>query len=203
MIDKGAKIAVGLARASSEGCDRAMIVDADDFVDHRIASLVTSLPPDHGVFSPAGYYYLEGTRSISYCSEGFHLKNGSSRILPIEPPGIPRLPQGLTREDVEELLGRRTLLTLLGQHAPFEREMRHLGVPVRESPFPLAVSQIGTGDNFSERAFFGGERLQLTRELRTRFGMPLPSRWTDATSRLRNLGLRLGVRARRIRGGSG
>jgi hypothetical protein len=79
--DKVDKLRVGLARAAKLGATHAMVVDADDLVDRRIASYVGSQP----VGSPGwqlthGYVWRDGSRVAFRKRFEFHRVCGSSVI---------------------------------------------------------------------------------------------------------------------------
>jgi hypothetical protein len=198
--DKGAKLAVGTSALVAAGASHVMIVDSDDFVHRGLAAHVAAHGDDPGWFSPTGYFHVRGSRTVRVMPADFHQRNGSTHIVRTDllavPPG---LDPTLSRDGVLDTLGRERTVALLGRHRPIVEHCAAAGAPLVPLPFPSAIWEIGTGENFSQVLAAAGERLPVEGRIAHDYGLPVPSRGTAAASAMRSAAARLGRRVARLR----
>lgn len=138
MLDKYAKLNLGAYAARSLAPSHFMKVDADDRVSNRLAQLVSDNPNSNGWFFEKGYLHQQNSRFV-YLQSRFHTICGTSAII------------RCTEEDLPSSASRdesRFSLIHLGHHLTVE-SMRELNRPLEPLPFPGAMYEIGTGENWT------------------------------------------------------
>lgn len=181
IIDKGAKLAIGLAAARVDHPNHVMFIDCDDLVHCEVAAFANARAGHPGWYSPSGYVHTTGTRSVQAMSTGFHRKCGSSAIIRTDLIPVPSdLPQTATKAEVIEAVGFQHLYRLIGTHGKWEEHLTPLGVKVEPLPFPAAVWLIGTGENASGNLVSNRDRVPITEAVTEAFGLEAPSRFTAA-----------------------
>jgi len=169
-VDKGFKLALGLASARDVRPQHVMLFDADDFVHCRIVEHSHRHPDAPGWYIDHGFVYDEKTKLLSPLS-GFHEVCGTSHIISyelVEPIGI--VPTS-TRQHVLSTLGDEYVSLILGAH-PFILEFFGTrGHALAPLPFYGAIYVRGTGEN--DRRWFTapGFPRPTSARVRSEFGM--------------------------------
>ncbi len=193
--DKGAKLSVGTAAALRRGADYIMWVDSDDFVTNRLAAFVASNAGANGWFSDAGYFHVQGSRTVTPVEHDFHQRNGSTHVLRADLTGVPdTIEPTMTRTEVIDAVGQKRVRSIMGDHKWIVAFYEELGTPLASLPFPAAIWEIGTGENFSRILTAAGSTKPVAGAIASEFGLPIPSR-LDAL-RSRTAGLRARVERR-------
>jgi hypothetical protein len=199
--DKGAKLGLGTAVALRRGASHVMYVDSDDYVHRGIAGFVTRSPDAAGWYSDAGFFHVRGERTVTAVAHGFHQRNGSTHIVRTDLVGVPEdLDAGMARDEVLERIGRERAGAILGRHRPVVAFFRDRGTPLAPLPFPGAIWEIGTGENFSRVLAAAGERLPVDGRISDDFGLAVPGHVTACVSALASLRSRAVRRVTRRRG---
>jgi hypothetical protein len=192
--DKGGKLSVGTAAVRRAGAGYVMWVDSDDFVSNRIAAFVKGAEGANGWYSDAGFFHVQGSRTVTPVDHGFHQRNGSTHILRADLTGVPpELEPTLERTAVIEAVGRRRVRSIMGDHKWIVAYLDEHATPLEPLPFPAAIWEIGTGENFSRILSAGGSSRPVVGAIAAEFGLPVPSRVDAARSVLD------GARARVLR----
>ncbi len=198
--DKGAKLAVGVAAALRHGARHVMLTDSDDYVHHGIAAFAARSPDAAGWYSDAGYFHVRGERTVTPLHHGFHQRNGSTHIVRTDLFGVPsdldpaRDPD-IGRDDVLDRVGRERAGAILGRHRPVVGFFAAAGTPLAPLPFPAAIWELGTGENFSRVLAAAGSREPVAGRISAEYGIALPGRATAAVSGAASVWSRLVRRA--------
>lgn len=193
--DKGAKLAVGSARAVGRGAGHVMWVDSDDFVHRGIAAVVAEHPHANGWYFDSGYFHVRGTRRIREVAHDFHQHNGSSHIVRADLIGVPPDLDGLDREEVLEAVGRDRAIRVLGRHQTVVETLAEEGTPLEPFPFPAAIWELGNGENCTGVVTTAGATTRLDESFADSFGMVLPGPVAGVQAELVNGGRRVLRRA--------
>lgn len=156
--DKGKRILAGLVGVRPTG--HVMVVDYDDLVSNRLASLVSSFPTSNGWFIDSGYVY-DGGPLVYLFRRGFNGLCGTSLLVNASLLQIPA-----TAEEADPEWVRRTL----GSHVFLRGDLEASGTALRPTPFPAAVYRVGhrgnTSGTRSIRQVFFRRRLLLSDPVR-------------------------------------
>jgi hypothetical protein len=183
--DKGGKLSVGTAAARRSGADYIMWVDSDDFVSDRIAAFVRSADGAPGWYSDAGFFHVQGSRTVTPVEHDFHQRNGSTHVLRADLTGVPEtIEPTLTRNEVIDAVGRKRVRSIMGDHKWIVAFYEELGTPLAPMPFPAAIWEIGTGENFSRILTAAGSTRPVAGAIAAEYGLPLPSHADALRSRL-------------------
>jgi hypothetical protein len=189
--DKGGKLSVGTAAARRRGADSIMWVDSDDFVSNRLAAYANSQADAFGWYSDAGFFHVQGSRTVTPVAHDFHQRNGSTHVLRADLTGVPEtIEPTMTRQQVIDAVGPKRVRSIMGDHKWIVAYFADLGTPLAPLPFPAAIWEIGTGENFSRILTAAGSSRPVAGAISAEYGLPVPSRIDDARSRVD------GVRAR-------
>lgn len=169
-MDKGVKLALGLAAARELRPQHVMFVDADDFVHRCVVEHSHRYPDAPGWYIDRGFVYDERTRLLSPLAR-FNEICGTSHIIAyslVEPDGI--VPTS-NREEVLRALGEEYVPLILGAHPFMVEFFAKRGHVLSPLPFRGAIYVRGTGEN-DRRCFTapGFPRPKSTR-LREEFGI--------------------------------
>jgi hypothetical protein len=195
--DKGAKLAVGTARAAARGASHVMWVDSDDFVHRDIARVVAGQPEAPGWYFDAGYFHVRGTRRMREVRHDYHQHNGSSHVVRTDLVGVPAALDGLDREEVLEAVGRDRAIRVLGRHQTVVEFFEEAGTPLAPFPFPAAVWELGTGENCTGVVTTAGARVPLDDAMAATFGMVRPGPAEASRAEVANVTARLRRRLQR------
>lgn len=175
--DKGAKLAVGTAAAVRAGACHVMYADSDDYVHRDLAAFASREPDASGWFFDSGYFHVHGSRTVTLVEHDFHQRNGTSHILRSDLLGVPAdLDTGLTLDEVLDELGRDRVVAIMGRHKPIVEAFEALGAPLDRLPFPGAVAEVGTKENFSRVLAARGRREPVQGRIAEEFGVPVSGR---------------------------
>ena len=189
--DKGGKLSVGTAAARRRGADYIMWVDSDDFVTNRLAGFVRDEAGANGWYSDAGFFHVQGSRTVTPVAHDFHQRNGSTHVLRADLTGVPETVEPtMTRQQVIDAVGPKRVRSIMGDHKWIVAYFEDLGTPLAPLPFPAAIWEIGTGENFSRILTAAGDTRPVAGAISDEYGLPVPSRLEEARSRVD------GVRAR-------
>jgi hypothetical protein len=192
--DKGGKLSVGTAAARRRGADYIMWVDSDDFVSNRLAGFVAAHDGTNGWYSDAGFFHVQGSRTVTPVPHDFHQRNGSTHIVRADLTGVPEsIEATMTRNAVIDAVGQRRVRSIMGDHKWIVAFYEELGSPLDRLPFAAAIWEIGTGENFSRVLTAAGRTQPVAGAISAEFGLPVPSHADALRSRL------AGVRARIVR----
>jgi hypothetical protein len=181
VIDKGAKLAVGVIVARHHQPDHLMFIDCDDLLHHGVAEFVNQRVGHPGWFAPSGYLHTLGTNFLQPMAEDFHHKCGSSGIVRTDLIPVPAgLSAAASKDEVIEAIGADLLYRLLGTHGKWEDYLRPSGVTIEPLPFPAAVWMIGTGENASGNLVSSRSRSPIGPEITEAFGLSSPGRLSSA-----------------------
>lgn len=150
-IDKGTKLALGLAAARDYSPQHIMFFDADDFVHCGIVDYSETHRTDFGWYVERGFVYDQRTGLISPIRQ-FNEICGTSHIVSyglVEPRGI--LPTS-SRTQILNTLGEDYVALILGAHPFLVRYFAKRGNTLSPLPFNGAVYVRGTGEN--DRRYF-------------------------------------------------
>jgi hypothetical protein len=193
--DKGTKCVIGSAAALQMGADHVMFFDADDLVHHRLAEHANASPGHPGWYSPQGWIHTVGSRDVQFVPTGFDHKNGSTSVIRADLLGVPNeLPLDMGQEDVLDLLTPWYVERMFGDHGKWSDFLGKQGHHMEPLPFPIAIWEIGTGENLSGNLVSGRERQPIDGALTEAFGLPIPSQWSHVWSATRTTAQRLGRR---------
>lgn len=131
--DKGHRFLAGLMHTRRVG--HIMVVDYDDLVSRRLATLVADHPQANGWYVDRGYFF-SGGRIVYHCRSNFFEWCGTSHIIRAD---LLRLPKSI--DAAPEDYVRRTL----GSHKFIKRDLDGLGAPLPPLPFAGAVYRMGHG----------------------------------------------------------
>lgn len=177
IVDKGAKLAIGVVAARDLASDHVMFFDCDDLLHRDLAAFANNSAAHPGWYSPTGYVHTAGTRSIQLMFPDFHRKCGSSAIIRTDLLPVPEdLSRTATKEEVIEAVGFEPLYRLLGTHGKWEAHLAPQGLAVEPLPFPAAIWLIGTGENASGNLISGRNRVPISAEITEAFGLRRPAR---------------------------
>lgn len=181
--DKGSKGAVGLAAARAKGARHVMFFDADDLINHRIASLAAGQPDHPGWYSETGYIHSVGTRSVQLLKADFHTKNGSTSVVRSDLIELAvDVGSAASQLDVVDVAGSHLIDHLLGKHGFWQEELLPAGHHMAPMPFSAAIWMIGTGENVSGNIVSSRDRQPITSEITLHFGLERPSRLAALTA---------------------
>jgi hypothetical protein len=190
--DKGAKLAVGIAAARRAGSTHIMPVDSDDFVSGRLAGYVAAHPGHPGWYSSHGYLHVVKSRKLIEVVDGFHMRCGSSHIVATtDHPVGPDLDSTLSRSEVVEWVGNDVITHLLGAHRSTVEFLAERGSQLDPLPFPAAIWEIGSGENYTQMLNSVGGRVDLDGDIAGEFGMPVPSRVEHFVGQASNISRRI------------
>lgn len=182
--DKGAKLGMGTSVALRHGPRHVMFVDSDDFIHRDLAGFAAREPDAAGWYFDAGYFHIRGERSVTEVPHAFHQRNGTSHILRADLIGVPDdLEADLPREEVLERIGPKRAESLMGRHRPIVGFFEEQGTPLAPLPFPGAIWEIGTGENFTQILAAAGRKLPVAGRISEEFGLPVPSPLSALVSR--------------------
>jgi hypothetical protein len=199
--DKGSKCAIGVVAARELGADHVMFFDADDYLHNGLAGLANGSPDHPGWYSPQGWIHTAGSRSIQFVPERFHNLNGSTSIVRTDLIDVPpMLAIGADQEEVLSVVGEAHVCRMLGEHGWWEDYLAPRGHRMEPLPFPIAVWEIGTGENLSGNLVSGCSRQPLSDELVSTYGIARPSPLAHAWSGVRMTTQRVARRIERARG---
>lgn len=174
--DKGTKCAIGVAAAHQLGADHVMFFDADDLIHHQVSALANGSTDHPGWYSPQGWIHSFGSRSVQFVPTGFHQKNGSTSIIRTDLVGVPTtLATTVSQEEVLGSLTEAYVDRMLGEHGWWQDQLETTGHKMEATPFPIAVWEIGTGENVSGNLVSNRQRQRIDADLHEAFGMTLPS----------------------------
>lgn len=197
--DKGAKLAVGAAVATRSGAEYIMFVDSDDYLSRRLAALVADAAGEPGWYSDAGYFHIRHARAVTPVLAGFHQRNGSTHILRTDLVGVPAdLDLGMPRDELIERVGVERVRSLMGDHKWIVAFFADRGTPLAPLPFPAAIWEIGTGENFSQVLTAAGSRVPVAGPISDEFGLPVPTRAAAVGAKLTSLKARVTTRVARV-----
>lgn len=197
--DKGAKLAVGAAVATRSGADYIMFVDSDDYISRRLAALVADTTGEPGWYSDTGYFHVRHARTVTPVAQDFHQRNGSTHILRTDLVGVPAdLDLAAPRDDVIERVGAKRVRSLMGDHKWIVSFFAEQATPLLPLPFPAAIWEIGTGENFSQILTAAGVREPVAGRVADEFGLPLPSRRAALGGQVMSLKSRVTTRLSRL-----
>ena len=195
--DKGGKLSVGTAAARRAGAGYIMWVDSDDFVSNRLSEFVHAHDGETGWYSDAGYFHVAGSRTVRPLEHEFHQRNGSTHILRADITGVPpTVEPSMTRTAVIDAVGQRRVRSIMGDHKWIVAFFAELGTPLAPLPFPSAVWEIGTGENYSRVLTASGARRPVAGPISEEYGLPVPGRPEAVRTAV------VGARARASPGGS-
>lgn len=153
--DKGRRVLAGLLAARPAG--HVMVVDYDDFVSRRLASLAADGPTVPGWYADGGLVY-DGSRVLYRMRRGFDRTCGTSLVVRSDLLDLPA-----RSEDADEATVRRWL----GSHIYLKDDLSRRGTPLTPIPFDAAVYRVGTADSASGlpgiRGLYFRRRLVATR----------------------------------------
>ena len=193
--DKGAKLAVGAAVATRSEADYIMFVDSDDFISRRLAEFVANSVGEPGWYSDTGYFHIRRARTVTPVLHGFHQRNGSTHILRSDLVGVPAdLDLEAPRDLLIERVGAERVRSLMGDHKWIVSFFADQGTPLAPLPFPAAIWEIGTGENFSQVLTAAGSKAPVAGHTSDEFGLPVPSRRADIGARLSSFKARITTR---------
>jgi len=138
MSDKWRKVHVGLAAIRALAPCNAMLVDADDCVNRKLAEFVAAHPVDHGWVFRRGYVHDEGSRLIYYHPREFNAWCGTSHIVRVAKDELPTSEVGGAEDNP---------ILRCHNHTHIAQEMAKLGRPLADLPFAGAVYNVATGEN--------------------------------------------------------
>lgn len=168
MGDKWLKVRYGLITARQMAPCHVMVVDADDLVSNRLASIVSADPFSPGWIFECGLLHDEGSKLVFYRKRGFHYLCGTSSIIRLEPNEFPS-----TEKESDN-----QCIVLRSGHTGIAEAMAKKGTPLKPLSLPGSVYILNTGENdskFSLKAW-RSKKTMLQKVLYYRF----------LTSRIRN-----------------
>jgi len=130
-FDKGRRILAGMLSAGEMG--HVMIVDDDDFINHRLTSFVGSNRDANGWYIRDGYVWSDGGHLL-YRFSDFSRLCGTSHIIRAD---LYKLPTSF--EAADDVYIRR----VLGSHIFLHDDLDASGTPLEPLPFIGAVYRIG------------------------------------------------------------
>jgi len=144
--DRGRKQLRGLVAAQQFDPSHTMLLDADDLVSNRLASLVRQNPEANGWVITDGYLYTYGSHWIYKKSRNFYKMCGSCNIIRNDLNDIPEKPEynrgyGYYKFYIDHWKVSEILATK--------------GFPLEHLPYPGAVYITQTGEN----TYFNSSRL--------------------------------------------
>ena len=148
LTDKGTKLAIGMLAARAHAPEHVMTVDADDLVSNRIAGFVNQRPDATGWYVEHGYV-LSARYGVVLPVDRFNERCGTSVILRYDLLGVPDLPVTASQDELRSGFGAFTVRELLGSHRTAVAHFAAQGAPLEPLPFPGAVYQVATGENYS------------------------------------------------------
>jgi hypothetical protein len=168
-----------------------MWVDSDDFVSNRLAAYVKSAAGANGWYSDAGFFHVQGARTVTPVEHDFHQRNGSTHVLRADLTGVPEsIEPTLQRNEVIDAVGRRRVRSIMGDHKWIVAFFEEHGTPLAPLPFPAAIWEIGTGENFSRVLTAAGVTRPVAGAISEEYRLPVPTHAAAIKSRFG------GVRAR-------
>lgn len=163
--DKGRKMLMGLVYARQFNPTHAMLVDADDCVSKRLATLVNNSIECNGWFVNSGYKYQEGSKYIYLKRRNFNRMSGTSNIIRFDLLDLPESP---------EYNRGYGYYKLYIDHQKVRDYMRQKGTPIKPVPFPASVYILGD-ENFygnpNNFSFNFINRKLLTSAIKEEFGL--------------------------------
>jgi len=200
-LDKGRKIAIGVARLRDCGADHIMPFDADDLLHRDLAGFVASDPHAFGRVSDSGLMYLQDTRLLWEIPNGFGQRNGSIHVVRTDLiPIPPEISSESSIAELESLIVPGVLTDLIGKHRAWQSWAEEAGHPLAELPFSSAIWVVGTGENQSQIDYHSGPPVKIDAAITEEFGLQRPPFATHLRSvtqtRLRRACRALGMKVR-------
>ena len=143
MDDKGRKVNAIACKHREYGAGYLMLVDADDLVSNRIASLCKSTVCN-GFYAKRGYLYFEGHRCLKVLNDPWKMC-GSCTIVNWRTDELPTH----FAKDIEDLNQLRDRYIVNASHNLIPQLMYEAGRPLMQSPFALTIYSCGNGENNS------------------------------------------------------
>lgn len=173
--DKGLRILQAIETVRDD--DFSMVVDFDDFVSRRLASLVSAEPKSNGWYAKTGYVYSGG--GLIFKHMALDTLCGSTLIIRRGLLGGFRTPTGAV--DVAKVKRH------LGSHIFIKSDLIAEGTPLAPTPFPATVYRVGNPQSTSGAGQLIGEMTPrwLARKAPLRFAASL-LRYRPITSTIRN-----------------
>ncbi len=190
--DKGSKLAVGAAVAVRQQADYVMFVDSDDYVHHELAAFVSRAKGQPGWYSDTGYFHVHGVRSVTAVNRDFHKRNGSTHILRTDLLGVHGdIDVKFSREEVLDRVGRLRARSLMGDHQWIVSFFEDLGEPLAPLPFPAAIWEIGTKENFTRVLAAAGKKVPIAGRISNQYGLAVPTRASSLRNEFANASARV------------
>lgn len=145
MIDKKAKVRVGLYYAQEFNPSHTMSVDSDDCLSNRLAEYVSRNSDGDGWVINQGYVYREGANWLILTRNKFHKWCGTCNIVKF---GLYELPTRLDYDYFSD--NENNLKTYWTRHDRLKEEMEARGKSIKPLPFPGAIYTIENGENYYE-----------------------------------------------------
>lgn len=178
ILDKGKKLAAAIGILRDRGATHVMPVDADDFVHHHLAATVADNPEHPGWYSPEGFVNLRGTNRLWGVDDEFHLRNGSTHVLPADLlPIPPHTEQGGVTDP--PAIDDTVVLDVVGRHTKWSGFAAAQGTPLQPLPFASSIYVVGTGENVSGVNYQSGDPRPLDPEVADIYGIRRVSRWIN------------------------
>ncbi|MBE9223794.1 glycosyltransferase family 2 protein [Cyanobacterium stanieri LEGE 03274] len=166
LTDKGRKVLRGLVEAKKFNPTHIMLVDADDCVSSKLATLVEENPFCNGWYFSNGYKYLEGKPYIYIKRTRFYTLSGTANILKYDILDIPNHP--------EYNRGYGYYKFYL-DHQKIPDKMKAQNFPLKPLPYIGAIYTLGGGENMSGNEdilkFNWLNRRKLTDKIRNEFAL--------------------------------
>jgi hypothetical protein len=176
--DKGTKLVVGVAKARELGADHVMFIDADDLMHRHLVALANAEPDHPGWYSPSGVIHSVGSRRVHIIDHGFENMNGSTGIIRLDLTSVPTNLSTLSSQD--EILGSMSsefVNGVIGSHGKWQGFLADKGFAMEPIPFPVAIWEIGTGENQSGKFSTARASKLIDSGITRDFGLELPSRF--------------------------
>ena len=153
LLDKGSKLAIAVLAGLEAEATHLMTADADDYFSCRLAGFISHQPSAPGWYVDNGYQYSERRRLIREINGGFNDLCGSSLIYRADLLDAPSISIQSSQEEVLARFGHDNVLSLLGSHRLMRRHLEGLGQPLTPLPFPGAIYNVDTAENWSGNTF--------------------------------------------------
>lgn len=182
--DKGTKLVAGILAGVTDETTHIVPIDADDWVDSRVANFVSTAGRETSWYADAGYFVSYGGMRYKrkyglsrYCGSSlFHARSSLMRILDPRPA----LTASSSQEAILAETRRGVVQGMLGEHRGAVDFYREHGLAIRACPLRAVAWVIGTGENEYKRSG-GSDGVRIDARFCRKMGLPVALASADGT----------------------